>query len=146
MKRVAIVEKREAKERLRTRREWMKLAQTAFNKFIRERDSIMPCVSCHMPMTYGGQWHAGHYRTTAAAPQLRFDESNVHRQCAQCNLRKSGNIVEYRKRLVERIGLAEVERLESDNAIHRYTVEELKGVIDLYREKLRGMRKERVGD
>ena len=138
-------EKRAGRVRARTRRDWVKLAQTAFNAFVRERDLIMPCISCHMPVNYNGQWQAGHYRTTAAAPQLRFDESNVHRQCAQCNSSKSGNVVEYRKKLIERVGLLEVERLENDNEVKRQTVEELQAIGKTYRERLREMRKARAG-
>ena len=37
---------RAAKERMKTRGEWTKDAQTAFNDFIRARDSGAPCVSC----------------------------------------------------------------------------------------------------
>ncbi|HHR5857155.1 TPA: recombination protein NinG, partial [Providencia alcalifaciens] len=81
---------------------WIKQAQQAVNAYIRERDRDLPCISCG---TYqSAQWDAGHYRTTAAAPQLRFDERNIHRQCVVCNQHKSGNLVPYRVELINRIG------------------------------------------
>ncbi|WP_372584593.1 recombination protein NinG [Cronobacter sakazakii] len=65
------------------------------------------------------QWDAGHYRTTAAAPQLRFDERNIHKQCVVCNQHKSGNLVPYRAELIRRIGLSAVEAVESNHYRHR---------------------------
>ncbi|EBW5739234.1 recombination protein NinG, partial [Salmonella enterica subsp. enterica serovar Hadar] len=59
---------------LKPRSYWIKQAQQAVNAFIRERDRDLPCISCGTLTS--AQWDAGHYRTTAAAPQLRFDERN----------------------------------------------------------------------
>jgi hypothetical protein len=102
----------------------MKEAQAAFNAWIRVRDEDLPCISCGT--TEAGQWHAGHYRTTAAAPELRFDENNCHKQCAQCNNYKSGNISEYRPNLIDRIGQEELDKLEGPHEPKRYTIEDLK--------------------
>jgi len=122
---------REQKAKLKTRSQWMKEAQQAFNAYIRARDADQPCISCG---TYtAGQYHAGHYRTVKAAPELRFDESNCHKQCAQCNNFDSGNIVEYRINLIERIGQAEVDRLEGPNPAKHYTIDDLKEIRDRYR-------------
>ncbi|ELL6469283.1 recombination protein NinG, partial [Salmonella enterica] len=68
---------------LKPRSYWIKQAQQAVNAFIRERDRDLPCISCGTLTS--AQWDAGHYRTTAAAPQLRFDERNIHKQCVVCN-------------------------------------------------------------
>jgi len=100
-------------------------AQHEFNRYVRERDFADGCISCHMPASYAGQWHAGHYRTTAAAAHLRYSEDNCHKQCAQCNDHKSGNIVAYRPRLIAKIGLARVELLEDDNRTVRWERDEL---------------------
>lgn len=78
---------------LKPRSYWIKQAQQAVNAFIRERDRDLPCISCGTLTS--AQWDAGHYRTTAAAPQLRFDERNIHKQCVVCNQHKSGNLVPY---------------------------------------------------
>ncbi len=132
------MERREIKnalEAIKSRSEWLKDVQTAFNQYIRLRDSHLPCISCGR--FHQGQWHAGHYRSVGAAPHLRFDESNVHKQCAPCNNHKSGNVIEYRIRLVEKIGVKEVERIESDNKAKNYTIDELRKLKEIYKAKIK---------
>jgi len=130
---------REQKERLKSRADHLKEAQQAFNAFIRERDRDQPCISCG---TYAaGQFHAGHYRTTKAAPELRFDELNCHKQCAQCNNFDSGNIVEYRINLIARVGQKAVDYLEGPHEPKKYTIEDVKQIKAHYRAKTREMRK-----
>ena len=131
-------EKREDKEKLRRRRDWVKLAQEAFNAYIRARDEILPCVSCGR--STGSKRNAGHFRSVGAAPQLRFDEQNCWSQCEHCNSFLSGNQLQYRASLVGLIGLDAVERLENDNAVRRHSIDELKAVIATYRGKLRELR------
>lgn len=129
-------EVRKAKEKQKTRSDWIKDAQKAFNAYIRARDAALPCISCGT--TANVQYAAGHYRTTAAASHLRFDEDNVHKQCNRnCNKGKAGNITLYRINLIKKIGLQAVERLESDQTVRRWTVEELKSIRDEYRSKLK---------
>lgn len=131
-------ELREAKEKVKTRSQWQKEAQTAFNAYIRERDKDQPCISCGR--FHDGQYHAGHYRTTAAAPQLRFDERQVWKQCAPCNNHLSGNIPNYRPALIEKLGLAEVEAIEADCRIKRWTIDELKQIKAEYKAKLKALK------
>lgn len=132
---------REAKERIKTRAEWAREAQAAFNAWVRERDADLPCVSCGRD--HQGQWHAGHYRSVGAAPELRFEPLNTHRQCAPCNTHKSGNAIEYRINLVKRIGEAAVEWLEGPHAPKKYTIDELKEIKRTYAARARQLRKER---
>ena len=114
----------------------VKQAQTAFNKFIRERDIGKPCISCGRH--HAGQYHAGHYRTTAAQPALRFNELNCHKQCAPCNNHKSGNITEYRIELVKRVGESIVEWLEIDHKQpSKWTIPELKAIRKYYQEAVK---------
>lgn len=133
---------RERKERLtdNDRSHWIKTAQSVFNAFVRARDQGLPCISCGRH--HQGQYHAGHYRTTAAAPELRFDERNVHKQCAPCNNHKSGNLTEYRINLVRKIGLKSVEWLEGPHEPKKYTVEQLKAIAAEYRQKLKNLKTE----
>ncbi|TEW24926.1 recombination protein NinG, partial [Histophilus somni] len=98
------------KERLKSRSERLKELQGVFNRFIRLRDKNLPCISCGR--YHQGQWHAGHYRSVGACPELRFNEDNVHKQCSVCNNHKSGNVIEYRINLVAKIGVERVEFLE----------------------------------
>ena len=94
--------------------------------------------------TYG--WNtagAGHYRTTAAAPQLRFDERNIHKQCVVCNQHKSGNLVPYRVELISRIGQEAVDEIESNHNRHRWTIEECRTIKAEYQQKLKKLRNSR---
>jgi len=116
---------------------FIKQAQQAVNAFIRERDKHLPCVSCGT--LSAAQWDAGHYRTTAAAPQLRFDPRQIWKQCSVCNQHKSGNLVPYRAELIRRIGLAEVESIEGNHDRHRWTIEECKAIKAEYQQKLKDL-------
>lgn len=85
-----------------------KLATTHFNAYIRRRDEGLRCISCgKQPMSQAGHYYsAGHY------PALSFNENNVHGQCLPCNYYLSGNLIEYRKNLIKKIGAACVEELD----------------------------------
>jgi hypothetical protein len=125
-------------EKLKTVRELLKEAQAAFNSYIRERDKALPCVSCGRFHT--GAYDAGHYRSVGAAPSLRFDEDNCHRQCVPCNQHKSGNIHEYRIRLIHRIGIDEVERIEGPLPEVKWTKEAAREIKSLYKQKLKDLK------
>ena len=131
-------EYREKKEELKTRSEWLKEAQVVFNRWIRERDALLPCVSCGL---HKSNYDAGHYRSVGAAPQHRFNEDNVHKQCVQCNQHKSGNAIDYRINLVKKIGLERVEKIENCNEVVRHSIEDAKAIKKLYNEKLKLSRK-----
>lgn len=121
-----VKEYRETKKRLKSRADWLKEAQAAVNRYIRLRDAGRPCISCGRH--HQGQYHAGHYRSVGSSPELRFELLNIHLQCAPCNNHLSGNIVEYRKGLIAKIGLPMVEWLESNHAAKKYTIEELEQI------------------
>lgn len=136
------VGKREKKERATTREMkrvlrqtdrayWIKKAQTVFNAWIRERDAGLPCISCGKH--HSGQYHAGHYRTVASCSALRFCEMQVWKQCAPCNLYKSGDIINYRKNLIKKIGIENVEKIENYNESKRWSIQELKSIVDKYK-------------
>lgn len=130
---------RERKDKLKTRKDFEKLAQIAFNGFIRERDFNEPCISCGRH--HQGQYHAGHYRTVGACPELRFDESNCHKQCSVCNNHKSGNLVEYRLNLIKKIGEQELARIEGSNPALKLDKTELIELAKSYRKKARELKK-----
>ena len=138
---------RARKAKLKTRRDWEKEAQAAFNAYIRARDKDKPCICCGLPLSagdVGGHYDCGHYRSVGSAPHLRFNEDNAHAQRKQCNRWGAGRAVDYRLGLIERIGLARVEALEADQAPRKYTADELRAIRDLYRAKLRELVKERA--
>jgi hypothetical protein len=59
----------------------------------------------------------------------------VHKQCAPCNDHLSGNIVEYRRGLIERIGIDRVEWLEGNHEAKKYTIEEIRAIKAEYTRK-----------
>ena len=132
----------ETKERLDALKTIPKLIaelQVWFNRFIRLRDKYELCICCDEPLETvedfltGGGYDAGHYRNRQTAPQLRFNEDNVHAQRKYCNRDRGGNVLGYRQRLIKRIGLARVEALENDNTVRKWTREELRGLLVHYK-------------
>ena len=128
-------ETRDAKLKLKTRAEWAREAQSAFNKYIRERDRGLPCISCDKPASWDGQWHASHFRSVGAAPQLRFNLWNVHKSCSVCNNWLSGNLIEYDPRLRIKIGDSKVDFLRNANDRKAYSIDYLIRLIKIFKKK-----------
>lgn len=142
--------RRKAKrESLKSKSQWDKEAQSAFNRYIRVRDEGKPCVSCGNPLIgksnylTGSAIDASHYRSRGAASHLKFNVFNVHSACTRCNRQLSGNAVEYRIRLIERIGLERVERLEADYSPRRFDVTYLKRVKAIFSRRANALMKRR---
>jgi hypothetical protein len=149
------VKESKAKERAETKArrraletipELIRAAQKEFNAWVRARDEGKPCICCDRQaddkdLITGSRWDAGHYRSTGSASHLRFNEDNCHRQLVRCNRHGAGRAVDYRIGLIARIGLARVEALESNNAVHKWTADELRAIRDTYRAKARELKK-----
>lgn len=117
---------RQKLEKLKSKAQWAKEAQTAVNKYVRLRDSHLGCVSCDKPASWDGQWHASHFRSVGAATAVRFNLWNIHKSCSVCNNWKSGNLSEYEPRLREKIGAEKVDWLRTQNQLSAHSVEYLK--------------------
>lgn len=147
---------RERREKLKGIPEWQREAQAAFNRYIRWRDFGKDCASCGCVLSGSGNYLTGsavdasHYRSRGAAAHLKFNVFNVHAACTRCNRQLSGNAAEFRIRLIKRIGMERVERLESDNTPRKFTIEYLKRVKCIFTrrsrhyEKLRKRQQEAV--
>lgn len=110
-------------------------AQRAFNKYIRERDKDLPCISCGKTKVNG--WEAGHYWAQGKNGALRYDEQNVNKQCTSCNKFDHGNLLNYRIGLVNKIGEHRVKWLDANRRTSKkWTRDELNMIIDLYKNKL----------
>lgn len=138
---------REQRERLKSRGDHLREAQQAFNAYIRERDRCEPCISCgsypnDAGLITGSRVDAGHYRSVGACPELRFEELNCWAQCVKCNQHLSGNTVEYRIRLQQRIGDEALAWLEGPHETKNYSIDDLKKIKAHYRAKLREMKRE----
>ncbi|UOB21794.1 recombination protein NinG [Pseudomonas orientalis] len=148
-KSLAQVNRREIKvrkEKLKSRADHLREAQTAVNEYVRLRDVHLPCISCDSTpndnnLMTGSRWDAGHYRSVGACPELRFEPLNIHRQCVKCNRNLSGNAVEYRIRLVLRIGAEKVAWIEGPHEARKYTVEEIKAIKAKYRAMTKELKK-----
>jgi hypothetical protein len=89
------------------------------NTYVKYRDAIMftpegkpiaECITCGKEVS-GHSLHAGHFigrRHKKAA----YDERNINGQCAGCNKWGKGEVLKYRKALIEMYGKPVVEELE----------------------------------
>ena len=130
---------RERIQLIKPRSQLLREAQAAFNAWIRERDRDLPCISCGRH--HGGQWHAGHYLSTGARPELRFEPMNVWKQCQPCNTHLHGNLVLYRAELIRRIGQARVEWLEGPHPAKQWGREQLIQLAQDCRAKARDLKR-----
>lgn len=128
---------RQRKEKLKSRSEHMEEAQEVFNFFIRLRDKNEPCISCG---TWNAKWDAGHFRSVGSAPELRFEELNVHKQCFRCNGPLGSNRDNYEAALIRKIGQEKVDWLKGPHAPKKYTIEELKALKNKYRVMTRALK------
>jgi hypothetical protein len=141
-------ERRQDKAKLdamRTLPQLIKVAQSAFNAYVRARDAGKCCISCgnQLPIdAIGGAFDCGHYRSVGSAPHLRFDELNAHGQCKHCNRYLSGNHVEYRKGLIARLGEDAVDCLECDQEARKYSKNDLISLTEEYRRRAREVRRQ----
>ena len=132
------VETKALKEKLKTHSQWLNELQKVFNTYIRVRDKGCNCISCGKPYGHFTE-SAGHYFSTGAYENLRFNEDNCHLQCwFNCNKNKSGNIVEYTPNLIKKIGLERFNQLVEDkNKPLKLTTTEIKELIEIYKQKIK---------
>jgi len=130
-------ETRQMKLAAKSKSDYIKEAQVVFNKFIRLRDAKEPCISCGRH--HQGQYQAGHYKSVGGYPELRFEELNVHKQCSACNdgNKLSGNIHEYRKGLIKKIGTEKVEWLEGPHDPIKLTIDDAVAIKKKYSKRVR---------
>jgi len=148
---------RKRKEALKTAGDYIKEAQASVNRYIRERDRFDGCISCgksrqdvesSQGWMVGGCWDAGHFRSRGAAGHLRFNTYNNNKQCKSCNggsgkfAKKAVTVAEkYRNKLIKKIGLEKVERLECDNQPRKFTIDYLKRVKTIFNKRYRMQKK-----
>lgn len=113
--------------------------QVQFNKYIRYRDHEDPCISCGRDVAF---FHAGHYISVGVNPSLRFCEDNVHKQCSSCNTFHHGNLLNYRRQLIKKIGEERVDWLETHNEVQKYTIEELQNMEKKYKRLCKELEKD----
>jgi len=124
------------KERMKTKSQHLKELQTIFNKYIRTRDLLLPCVSCGDRIS--GTPHASHFLSVGSHPALRFNEFNVHSSCSQCNTHLHGNLVEYSLRLPDRIGQDNYDKLIASRGDRlQLSIPEIELLKTIYKNKIK---------
>lgn len=116
---------------------WEKKAEAAVNWYVRERDAKDGCISCHLPASWDGQWHASHYRSVGAASAVRFNLWNINKACSVCNNWKSGNLAEYEPRIRIKWGNERIDWLKTQNQVVRYSREYLERLARVFNKKAR---------
>lgn len=113
-----------------------------FNAFIRNRDAPNGhgiCISSGKRLLVPHKnSQAGHFYSGGKYPALRFNEDNVHLQGKSDNYFVGGNLLEYRKNLINKIGQERVDRLDmiaaqSKRAIYKWDRFFLIEVIEKYK-------------
>lgn len=131
--------KSELKKNSMTLQDHIKIAQANFNYFIRLRDAGNNCISCDKKAL---KENAGHYFNANNHWSVRFDERNVHLQCEYCNTYLSGNLINYRDKLIEKIGIGEYNVLcEISKETRKFTIDEVVEISNLYKEKINLLKK-----
>lgn len=131
--------KAQLKKDLMNTSDYLKIAQQVFNKYIRLRDQGLNCISCGKEPK---KENAGHYFSQGGHSNVRFDEDNVHLQCEHCNSFLSGNLLNYQIGIEQRIGADKLIELHARaHDIKKWSAEELKGIISVYKEKIKKIEK-----
>ena len=121
------------------RRTRIRATTEACHLYIRTRDKGKPCPCCGLPL--GDDYHAGHFKRSNSFGAIKFDEDNIHGQRADCNTRYGGDRGEYEYNLRKRIGDERVnalyEKIQGNNRVYKYTIDELKDIENYYKEKIK---------
>jgi len=121
-----------------------------FSKYIRLRDAnwqgYCSCISCSVVLPIK-EIQAGHFIDAGSDKALKYEETNVHAQCVSCNYFKSGNKLEYRRRLIDKIGIKLVEKLELSHhfkTTHKKLNQlELNAMYEFYKKKIKTLEENR---
>lgn len=128
-----------------TKSELIEKLDRVFSEFIRLRDAYhngyCRCVTCGRT----GHWkymQNGHY-VSRRNLNTRFNETNCHVQCPECNELKSGNMENYTVYIAAKYGVAMPEMLKDmGNKTADFTCEDLKEKISLYTLKVKQLKKD----
>lgn len=107
--------KAQARKKLETsdRGEMLDKLQTLVNQWVLHvRDKDRPCCTCGKSDP-SVKYDAGHYRSRGACSELRFELTNIHKQCSvNCNGWGSGMRKEYREFIANYYGKEHLEWLD----------------------------------
>ncbi len=121
--------------------------QKVFNKYIRLRDSgggFFTCISCGMTKSTD-EMNAGHYYAVKGYDGIRYDEENVHGECARCNCWDESHLIGYGVRLSQKIGEDRLQELHKRaaqykrNSNFKWNRLELEEMIVIYKQKIKDL-------
>lgn len=111
--------KAKVKEEVKSISEYRSELQKLVNKIARLIDRGFPCISSgRRALSYDG----GHFYSTSASPQIRFNLLNIYAQSVHDNRDKHGNLIEYRKGLINEFGEDFMNELDSLPLIHEKAI------------------------
>ena len=107
---------RERKKELMSRAQWYDKLQTLVNQYVRlVRDVGQPCCTCGTDNP-NIKYDAGHFFTRAARSDIRFELTNIHKQCSvRCNQHGSGMRNEHEKFIIDKYGQDHLDWLTARN-------------------------------
>jgi len=125
------------KEKNKTLSDHKKELQVLVNRFVQIRDKGRECVSCGVPDT-GLKRDASHFWSQGGNPSVRFDLDNIWVACVHCNRDLHGNLLEYRPRLIKRIGQKAFDELETRRTqTRKFDIPEIKNLKQLFKQKIK---------
>lgn len=115
------------------------ILDNVFSKYIRLKyandSGYVTCFTCDKVLNWK-LIHNGHYYSRRHN-SLRFDAKNCFPQCYECNVTKTGNEAEYRRRLQLEFGIVHVLYLdEKKNEFKQFDEAELDLLIGYYRREV----------
>lgn len=130
---------RAALEKLKTRSDWLREAQTVVNRYVRLKALSRgeSCYTCGATpdRKFGGTYDASHFRSVGSAPHLRFWIPQIRLACVVCNRHKGGAILQFRQALVREHGEAWVHDLESRQEVAKFTVDYLQRLKKVFNKR-----------
>jgi hypothetical protein len=100
------------------------------------------CYTCDTPLTLNtSNCQLGHYLSRGAYPGLTFHPDNSRVQCYRCNCHLHGNLIEFRERLINEIGMGAVMQLEGfRHMIIKWGRNDFHKMIDEYTTELKSLK------
>lgn len=122
----------------KSRSKLVKELDIIFSQWIRAKYSknwLVECYTCLVKKAIKDMqnWHF----ITRGCLLLRRDPRNCRPQCVWCNIYKGWNYIEYTRRMIEEVGIEEVDKLrDQKNEIKKRSLDELEQMITFYKSDL----------
>ena len=117
-----------------------------FSLYIRLRDAMdggrTRCISCGKVFPFE-KMQAGHY-ISRANMSTRYDIANVNSQCWHCNCYLNGNLEEYKKNLIKKIGQDNFDELMELSRLPRHWSDaEMKDALEMFTKEVKRLSREK---